>query len=370
MRSNLSSPPLDLTVPAACALLLATGFAAVYSVSLPGDKNWIGRHMAFALAASVVALAMLRCPLSSLRRRILHLTVGTTVALAAVFLFEPAGGAQRWIRFGGFSFQPGELCKWTSLLVAAHYASRPHYQRRQSAFVRPVLLSLSLPLLLMACQPDFGSPALVAFAVLVILFLSGLSVRLMLILLALTCVLAVLMIWLEPYRVRRLTSFADPFIADGGYAQKQALVALAQGEWFGRGLERSVSKWEFLPAAHNDFIAAIIGEETGLFGLLLLFSLFALLAQRAIAIGNAAEARGEIFGALYAFGCAAMLSAQAGIHIGVNLALLPPKGLTLPLVSYGGSSLLVTGLMLGVLMRVDYENRSDSSPAGVQRRQI
>lgn len=360
-RNAVFSPTPGAGVPAACALLFGIGLAAIYSVSLPEDRNWPEKHLLSAFVALCCAVAIFQCPLRRLRRYSPAAMAAAIVAMTAVFAFEPSGGAHRWLKIGGFSLQPSELCKWAALLTAAHYASRPLYKRAQTEFVAPVVFWLLPPLCLLALQSDYGTLILVAVSALAILFVSGLDLRLTGALAALLALASAPLILLAPYRMQRLASFIDPFAAAGGYHQKQALIAFVQGGVWGRGAERSVLKWEFLPKGHNDFIAAIIGEETGLVGILAVCILFAVVAGGAIKIGNAAESRGEIFGALYSFGFAAMLSAQAFIHIGGNLALLPSKGLTLPLVSYGGSSLLATGLMLGVLMRVDYENRAEAA---------
>ena len=360
MRRSFVSPALDATVPAAAALLFGIGLAAIYSTSLPEGKSWPVRHLLSAVFAVAAAAVVLRCPLRVLRHFVPALMALVILLLAAVFFFDPAGGAKRWLKIGGLSLQPSELCKWTALLIAAHYASRPSYKTRRG-FVAPVAFWLVTPLFLIILQSDYGTLALVSFTIIFVLFVAGMDLRLTLGLIAVLAVASVPLIMLAPYRMQRLAGFVDPFTAEGGYHQKQALIAFAQGGFWGRGAERSVLKWKFLPEGHNDFIAAIIGEEMGLAGLLVVCALFIWLAGRAIRIGNDAESRGEVFGALFSFGAALMLSLQAFIHIGGNVALLPSKGLTLPLVSYGGSSLLATGLILGVLMRVDYENRKDAA---------
>ncbi|MGI9306630.1 MAG: FtsW/RodA/SpoVE family cell cycle protein [Gammaproteobacteria bacterium] len=359
MRNN--APMLDATVPAACLLLFGAGLAAMYSVSLAQNTGWAGKQLLWAVLSAAAGGAVLACSLSSLRRFACPLMLAVIAALAASFFFEPRNGAQRWIAVGAWSLQPSEFCKWAALLLAAHYASRPQYRRRQTAFVLPIAAWLCLPLGLIALQPDFGALLLISFVALAVLFLSGLSLRWVIALCVLLVVAAVFLAWAEPYRMQRLGSFIDPFQSeDGGYNQKHALIAFTLGGFWGAGIMRGIQQWGYLPEPHNDFIIAIIGEELGLTGFLAVCALFFYIVQRAVAIGGAAEKRGEIFGALYAYGCASMLGAQALINIGGNVSLLPFKGFTLPLVSYGGSSLLATGLMLGTLMRVDYENRQDS----------
>lgn len=356
MRHNL---PLDIGIPIACALLFGIGLTAIYSVSLAADAGWTTKQLMWAPLAAAAAASAACCSLSSLRRHVGWLMAAVIVGLVAALFFEPSHGANRWLRFGGLSLQPSEFCKWSVLLMAAHYASRPHYQRRQTVFVLPVILWLAMPLALLVLQRDFGALILISLTALVILFLAGLGLRWVALLAMLLTILAVILIYLEPYRMQRLTSFIDPFTAVGGYNQKNAIMAFVLGELWGRGIGRSVENWGYLVEPHNDFIVAIIGEEMGLIGFLAVCALLAFIVGRTLTIGVVAEKRGEVFGALYAFGFAAMLTAQSFINIGGNLALLPFKGFTLPLLSYGGSSLLATGLMLGVLIRVDYENRHD-----------
>lgn len=361
MPRNSEPLPIDTGVLFACMMLFGIGLAALHSVSLASGDNWVERQLLAATMAVAAAAVMAGCSLSFLRRYVRLPMLAAIAGLLLVFLFEPRNGAQRWVSLGGLTLQPSEFCKWATLLIVAHFASRPQYKRRQLAFIRPVAGWLAAPIVLIILQPDFGALVLIASVALAVLFLSGLDMRVVLVLAALVLIMAALMVWLEPYRMRRLTSFVDPFdeLNAGGYNQKHAIMAFVLGSFWGSGIGRGIEKWGYLPEPHNDFIIAAIAEETGLVGFMLVCGLLAFVAGRAIKIGNAAAARGENFGALYAFGFAAMLTLQSFINIGGNLALLPPKGFTLPLVSYGGSSLLATGLMLGVLLRVDFENRRD-----------
>lgn len=349
----------DMSIPGACLLLFGAGLSAIYSVSLAQGAGWAGKQLLWGSVAAGGAAVMLCCSLSALRRSARALALLSIAGLLAAFFFEPRNGAHRWISWGGFSVQPSEFCKLTALLIAAHYASRPQYKRRQMEFVLPVMGWLALFLIPVALQRDFGGVMLIAFAGLAVLFLSGLDMKWVCGLAIAAAVAGLLLVLMEPYRLRRVSAFVDPF-ADGsgaGYNQKHALIAFAMGGFWGRGAERSIEKWGYLPESHNDFIIAIIGEEWGLAGFFLVCGLLAYVAARALKIGGAAAARGETFGALYSYGFAAMLAAQSFVNIGGSLALMPFKGFTLPFVSYGGSSLAATGMMLGALMRVDLENR-------------
>ena len=367
MRRNDDAPMVDAGIVAACAGLLATGLAAIYSVSLAEGAGWAQKQLVWTAAAALAAALAASCSLSRLRRWAPRLLALTMIAMAATFLFDDKKGAHRWIVVGGWSLQPSEFFKWTAIVAAAYFASRPQYKRRQAAFVMPVVGWLTPPLILAALQRDFGTPLIVSLAALMILFLSGLELKWIAILFAIVAAALAGLILDEPHRQMRLMSFMHPFESEGGYNQKHALIAFTLGGLFGGGLGRSIEKWGYLPEAHNDFIIAIIAEESGLAGVMLTVGLLFFITARAIAVGRAAESRGEIFGALYAFGFAALLTFQVFINIGGNLALLPFKGFTLPMVSYGGSSLAATGLMVGVLLRVDLENRRERLVARTER---
>ena len=361
MRHESPWLQMDNAVLAACLALFAIGVTVIYSISLAQDGAWVYKQLLSGIIAVAAAAAMLKISLSSIRRYVILIMAATILMMCLPFLFEPRNGAYRWVSIGIWSLQPAEFFKWTALLIVAYYASRPHYQRRQVAFVLPVIAWLIVPLTLVILQRDFGTLILVFMMALVVLFLAGLDLRLVTPLLILFLIVAALLIFSEPYRVQRFMSFSDPFVNDGGYHQRHALIAFFLGGIWGSGVERSIQKWGYLPEPHNDFIIAIIGEEMGLVGVFAVCILLAFIVGRAIRIGNAAQSRGDVFGALYALGFASLLTLQSFINIGGNLSLLPFKGFTLPLVSYGGSSLLTMGLMLGVLMRIDWENRQEGA---------
>jgi cell division protein FtsW len=348
----------------ACGALLAVGLTALHSVSLAANVNWVGKQLVAVITAAAAMAMVFCCSLSSLRRQAKLLMILVLTLLAAVFLFEPRNGAHRWLGGGGLSLQPAELCKWTLLLLTASYASRPQFKRHAIKFVFPIL-GWAIPTLgLIILQPDFGTLVLLSLVVLSVLFLSGFDLRAVMALFAIFLIILIVLLLTEPYRMQRLVSFVDPFNAAGGYNQKHAIIAFVQGGLWGRGIGRSIEKWGYLPESHNDFIISIIAEETGLLGLLIVCALIALLVMKAINIARRAEERGEIFGALYAFGFAVLVTTQSAINICGNLALLPSKGFTLPLVSYGGSSLLSMGLLVGVLLRIDFENRREQRGGG------
>lgn len=267
-------------------------------------------------------------------------------------------GATRWLALGPITIQASEIAKLAAVIYLADYINR-HQTRLVTfkGFISPLLL-MGVAAFLMLLEPDFGA-GVVMFAVgLTMLFLSGVrSLHLALVggvLLALASFLVVS----QPYRLERLTAFLDPWADqfDSGYQLTQALIAFGRGEVFGVGLGSSIQKLFYLPEAHTDFLFAVIAEELGLVGGLAVIGLFLVLAIRGLRVGFAALAQNRRFPAFIAIGITSMLTIQAFINIGVNMGMLPTKGLTLPFISYGGNSLLMTGVAVGLLIRVNWEN--------------
>ena len=363
MRAELRGPPpVDAELLAACAALLTLGLTALYSLSSvnQGSSGLFTRQVVFAVVGMALMAALRPVSLSWWRRRA---TVIFAVALGALALTLIAGvernGARRWLGAGGLTLQPGEFAKLALMLFMAKYCARHapfHTGAKLLAPLAPWLGALSLILLM---QPDFGGLCLTVAVAAAILFLSGLRMVWGAGITAAAVGLGAALVVGKDYRMRRLTSFMDPGqdITGTGYNQWHSLMAFRRGDLFGEGLGRGVEKWGNLPAAHNDFIAAILAEEIGFAGFAAMVALFAFVVTRAAVIGRDAAARGEMFGALYAFGFAAAITAQVVVNLAGNLALGPVKGFTLPLVSYGGSSLLATAIMVAVLLRVDFENR-------------
>jgi cell division protein FtsW len=270
-------------------------------------------------------------------------------------------GSRRWIPLGGLgNFQPSELMKLFAVLYAADYTVRKaafmHDLRKGFLPMFVVMLAVGGLLLL---EPDFGAFAVIVTIALGILFLGGLNWRLFVGLILLLAVGFVVLIWIAPYRMERIVGFLDPWSdpLGKGYQLTHALIAFGRGEFTGVGLGDSVEKLHYLPEAHNDFLLAVIGEELGLFGVLTVIVLFAWLTWRAFSIGWQAALMGRNFQALVAQGIGVWLGVQGFINMGVNMGLLPTKGLTLPLMSYGGSGIVANCLTLAILVRIDYENR-------------
>jgi len=288
------------------------------------------------------------------------------LALAAALLFmvlvpglgHVVNGSRRWIRVLGFNFQASELARVLVLIFIASYAVRREDELRSTAFglIKPIGLLVFIALLLLA-EPDFGAASVLFITGFGILFIAGARLRYVLIAAAGGAGAAALLVLLVPYRMARVTSFLDPWADpfNSGFQLTQSLIAIGRGEWFGVGLGESVQKLFYLPEAHTDFLFAVLAEELGLVGVLLTLSLFIGLVWRSFWIAQLAARAGLKFPAYLAAGFGLWLGAQALINIGVNMGVLPTKGLTLPLMSYGRSSMIVTLAWLGLLLRVYHE---------------
>jgi cell division protein FtsW len=283
-------------------------------------------------------------------------------------------GALRWISLGPVSFQPSEAAKFLLVLYLAHYLSRRREEVRTSfvAMMRP-LGWLLVPAMLLLAEPDLGATVVIFSAAGGALLLAGARLRDLAVLAVLGGGALALAVWLEPYRLVRLKAFLDPWAVqyDDGYQLTQALIAIGRGEWFGVGLGEGLQKLFYLPEAHTDFIFAVIAEELGAVTAIAVCVAIAALVVRGLWHGRAAEQRGDEFAAQLAYGAALMLGVQALVSLGVNTGLLPTKGLTLPLVSYGGNALIVSCALVALCVRVDWENRSaEAIASGPGRREL
>ncbi|OIQ94042.1 lipid II flippase FtsW [mine drainage metagenome] len=356
-------------------LLLAFGLVMVYSatVAIPEDPHyarWSQFHFFWRdLAAVTLGLVggwvVFQFPMKVWERWAPYLFVISLVMLVAVlvpFLGKGVNGSRRWIPLGVFNFQPSELVKLTIILYAADFIVRKQdvKQRFGKAFL-PMAAALGFIGVLLLAEPDMGAFLVIASVAMVILFLGGVNGKMFT---ALTVVMIgafVLMIVLSPWRRDRIFAYLNPWAeanAQGSaYQLAHALIAMGRGHWLGVGLGGSVEKLHYLPEPQTDFLLAIIGEELGFAGVLAVTLVFAWITKRAFDIGRQALASDRMFSALVAQGVGVLIGGQAFINIGVNLGLLPTKGLTLPLLSYGGSATLVSLLALAILLRVDFENR-------------
>jgi cell division protein FtsW len=269
-------------------------------------------------------------------------------------------GSRRWISLLVVNFQPSEFMKLFVVLYAASYTVRraAYLNSFRKGFLPMLIVMLGVGLLLLL-EPDFGSFVVITAVMMAILFLGGVGLKLFGGLASFVLASLLALIWMEPYRMQRFFGFMDPWDDPygKGYQLSHALIAFGRGEWLGVGLGGSVEKLFYLPEAHTDFLLAVIAEELGFAGVLAVIALFGLLVLRAFVIGRQAAVRERPFSALVAQGIGIWMGFQALINMGVNMGMLPTKGLTLPLMSFGGSSILVSCVALAVLLRIDWENR-------------
>ena len=342
-------------------VMVASSSIAVADGQHVGPFHYLFRHLVFLGLGIGLCGAMMKLELEWFERNAFSLLLFAVILLLLVFapgFGMRINGARRWVRLGIAGFQSVEAVKLLFVFYLASYLVRQHNAVRTRFFgvIKPVGVAVVL-LGLLLMQPDFGSAALIIAVTVGMLWLGGARMR-NLFYLAIPAMPAIAWAAMtSDYRVKRLTSFlnpwADPF--NDGFQLTQALIAVGRGEWFGVGLGASVQKLFYLPEAHTDFILAVIAEELGFAGIVLVIGLFAILVGRALALGLRAVERGQRYAGYCAFGIGLMLGLQALVSIGVNLGVLPTKGLTLPLISSGGSSVLMTCAAIGVLLRVSYE---------------
>ena len=322
---------------------------------------FVARHAVFLGLGVALAFAFVWIPTARLEQSSRLVMLLGFVLLLAVFVpgvGHRVNGATRWINLGVTKFQVVEVVKLIVIVYLAGYLVRFGTQVRTSLLgtIKPLgIAALIVGLLLV--QPDFGSAALILAIVVGMIWLAGARFRDVTGLALLGTPVMAIAALAEPYRIKRLTSFLDPWADpfNDGFQLAQALIAIGRGEWFGVGLGARIQKLYYLPEAHTDFILAVIAEELGLAGVVIVLALFALLAGRAFALGLRAVEKGLPFAGYVAFGIALWIGVQALVSVGVNLGVLPTKGLTLPLISSGGSSLLMMCAAIGVLLRISME---------------
>ena len=355
--------------------LLVWGLVMVYSASIAMPENprfakythtyFLTRHVMWLAMSFVAALLAFQVPVARWEKAAPWLFIASLVLLAAVLIphvGKVVYGARRWISLGPLSFQPSELAKFSVLLYAANYMVRK--MEVKESFLRavaPMGIAVALVGVLLLAEPDMGAFMVIAVIAMGILFLGGVNVRVVVLLVAVLVVAFGLMIALSDWRRERIFSYLDPWSEKNalakGYQLTHSLIAIGRGEIFGVGLGGSVEKLHWLPEAHTDFLLAVIGEEFGLIGVLCVISLFLWLTRRMMHIGRQSIALDRVFAGLVAQGVGIWMGFQAFINMGVNLGALPTKGLTLPLMSYGGSAILVNLVAVAVVLRIDFENR-------------
>jgi cell division protein FtsW len=368
-------PEFDVPLVLVAGTLLGVGLVMVASASMSLAERDFGGPLFFfwrQLGAMAVGLAcgwvMYRTPTAFWERAGTWLLVGAFALMVLVLvpgMGRTVNGSTRWLSVAGFNvIQVSEPARLLMLLYLAGYVVRRNAELRTSlrGFLKPLGISVAGCGLLLL-QPDFGASMMLLVVTLAVLFIGGARLRDILLCGGAVAIVGALVAVAAPYRVVRLTSFLDPWRDpyNTGFQLTQSLIAIGTGEWGGLGLGGSVQKLFYLPEAHTDFVFAVIAEEFGLAGSLVLIALFGVVAWRALVISRAAALRERWYAATVAFGFSMWQAAQVFINIGVNMGILPTKGLTLPLVSYGRSSILITLIGFGLLLRVDRENRQGGS---------
>ena len=370
---NAPNAEYDRSLAWAALLLAVGGLVMVYSASIATAEGarfaghnaafFLMRHSIYLAVALAAAIAVFLIPVKFWQRAAPFLFMAGVALLVLVLVpgfGREVNGARRWLDLPGFSFQPSEAVKLAAVLYAADYPVRKHAVMK--SFRRGLLPMLAVMLLvsyLLLREPDFGALVVIAVIAFSILFLGGMNGRHFAALLGMLAAGFALLVVFSPYRMQRIFGFMDPW-ADplgSGYQLSHALIAFGRGEWLGVGLGASVEKLFYLPEAHTDFLLAVVAEELGFIGVALVIGLFAWVVTRAFAIARQAAAHNRHFAALAAQGIGIWIGFQALINMGVNMGLLPTKGLTLPLMSYGGSGLLANFIALAILLRIDWESR-------------
>jgi len=356
--------------------LLLLGLVMVYSasVALPDNPkfarytatHFLSRHALSLAIAFVAALAVVQIPIALWEKYAPWVFVAALVMLVLVLIpviGKGVNGARRWIPLGLMNFQPSEMAKLGIALYAASYMVRKMDTREDFLkAVTPMAVALGFIGVLLLAEPDMGAFMVIAAIALGILFLGGVNGRMFALVVGVLLGAFVLMIVLSPWRAERIFAYLDPW--NPAYAQSKAyqlthsLIAFGRGEIFGQGLGASVEKLHYLPEAHTDFLLAVVGEELGFVGVFAVVAAFFWLTRRIFHIGRQAVALDRVFAGLLAQGIGIWVGGQAFINMGVNLGVLPTKGLTLPLMSYGGSAILMNLISLAIVLRIDIENRS------------
>lgn len=355
--------------------LLAFGVVMVYSASVAMPDNprfaryahthFLTRHVLSLAVAFIAGLIAFQIPLQTWEKLAPWLFVFSLILLILVLvpmIGKTVYGARRWIALGFMNFQPSELAKFAVLLYAADYMVRK-MDVKENFFraVLPMAVAVAVVGLLLLAEPDMGAFMVIAVIAMGILFLGGVNARMFFLIAAVIVVAFGMMVMLSDWRRERIFAYLDPWsekhALGKGYQLSHSLIAIGRGEIFGVGLGGSVEKLHWLPEAHTDFLLAVIGEEFGLIGVLIVIGLFLWLTRRIMHIGRQAIALERVFAGLVAQGVGIWMGFQAFINMGVNLGALPTKGLTLPLMSYGGSAILMNLVSLAVVLRVDYENK-------------
>lgn len=334
ISSRLTQQPFHFMFRHGIFLLLALSWSAII-VQVPVER-WM-RHSSFLLAISIILL------------------------IVVLFAGKTVNGASRWIPLGLFNLQPAEVAKLTLFIFMASYLVRKQDEVRSTffgGFMKPIMVFATLAILLLL-QPDLGTVVVMLVTIFGMLFIAGAKLSQFLALVVAGMASVAALIAIEPYRISRVTSFLDPWEDPfgSGYQLTQSLMAFGRGEWWGQGLGNSIQKLEYLPEAHTDFVFAVMGEELGFIGATLVLGLIFCLVIKAIFIGKKAFEHQNQFGGYLAFGIGIWFAFQTLVNVGAASGMVPTKGLTLPLISYGGSSLIIMSTAVSILLRIDHECR-------------
>jgi cell division protein FtsW len=377
LRTELQLDPVLLTL---VLTLLLGGFVILASASISISDNaannpffYLQRQLLAAVIGAFAAGTCLFIPMQ-VWRNLGPLMLLLGIALLVVVLVPGIGyevnGARRWVRVGIMNLQVSEPARLCFLIYLAGYLVRRAKTLREEfmGFLRPMLV-LTVACVLLLKEPDFGAAMVLLATALAMLFVAGARIRDFIVFFSAAVGAMIALAVTSPYRMKRLTGFLDPWADpyDSGFQLTQSLIAIGRGEWFGVGLGDSVQKLFYLPEAHTDFVFAVFAEEFGLVGSLVLIAIFMALVWRVFQLGIRAHDAERFFEAYLAIGLATWFGLQAFINIGVNMGLLPTKGLTLPLVSYGRSSLIVTMVCIGLLLRIHHELTVDAKPVNRKR---
>lgn len=323
---------------------------------------FVQRQLVFLLAGITCAALVYQVPLSVWERSSVPLLFVAYILLLVVLIpgvGRTVNGSTRWLAAGPINIQVSEIVKICAMMYVAGYLVRrtAEVRERFSGFIKPVMV-LSIMVAFLMKQPDFGAVVVIMTSVFVMLFLAGVRFGQFSLVVLGSVAAGALMIFSSKYRMQRVLGYIDPWAEQyaSGYQLVQSLIAFGRGEWTGVGLGNGIQKLFYLPEAHTDFVFAVMAEEFGLVGNLIVLALFMGLVFTALSIGRAAEKQGKRFNGYLVYGLSMMLGMQALVNMGVSSGLLPTKGLTLPLISYGGSSLIIVCVVLALIMRADYEN--------------
>ena len=366
---------LDWALVWVTAALLIWGLVMVYSASVAMPDNpkfaryahtfFLTRHVLSLGIATLAAFLAFQIPMATWEKYAPWLFIFSLVLLMLVlvpFIGKGVNGARRWIPLGVMNFQPSELAKFAVLLYASDYMVRKmEVKERFFRAVLPMAFAVGIVGVLLLAEPDMGAFMVISVIAMGILFLGGVNARMFFLIAAVVVVAFGMMVMFSEWRRERIFAYMDPwsdkYSMGKGYQLSHSLIAFGRGEIFGVGLGGSIEKLHWLPEAHTDFLLAVIGEEFGLVGVLVVIGLFFWMIRRIMHIGRQSIVLDRLFAGLVAQGVAIWMGFQAFINIGVNLGALPTKGLTLPLMSYGGSAIVMNLIGLAVVLRIDYENR-------------